>query len=378
IPVHNAYVIVQADHQARVRKIEVSHHAQMAVAATAAAAGTDIGAQEAQARALQSLGDVKLRASKPAPETEKMYFPTDAGLRLAYQVLVLTEDPMHDWRIFVDAETGAILEKQDILQNAPDGSGMVFDPNPVVTANNNMLRQPTATVAGGCPYNGSSLATVDAQRVTRTLKDLTLTGGVHTLSGPYANHVEITAPTETIPTEANANNFNYSSSDERLGAVNLYYHIDTIQRYIQSLGITTANNRQTNADPAVAGFSAYYSPGDKSLHMGISRPCHPDKAQEGDAIVHEYGHAIQDNQVPGWAVTNPITHRAETRAMGEGFGDTLACVHFATAGNGFQRETFEDWAYVENGAAGLRRVDGTKVYPTDWGGDEHGNGEIWS
>src|SRR5262249_43996024 len=78
----------------------------------------------------------------------------------------------------------------------------------------------------------------------------------------------------------------------------------------------------------------------------------------------------------GWGVTNPITHRAETRAMGEGFGDTLACVHFATAGNGFQRETFEDWAYVENGAAGLLRVDGTKVYPTGWGGHEHGNGVI--
>ena len=147
----------------------------------------------------------------------------------------------------------------------------------------------------------------------------------------------------------------------------------TIQRYIQSLGITTANNCQTNADPAVndLGYSAYYSPIDKSLHMGTSRPCHPDKSQEGDAIIHEYGHAIQDNQVPGWGVTNPVTGRDETGAMGEGFGDTLACVFFATFGNGFQRETFEDWAFVENGASGLRRVDGTKVYPTDWASEVH-------
>src|SRR5262249_43562171 len=34
--------------------------------------------------------------------------------------------------------------------------------------------------------------------------------------------------------------------------------------------------------------------------------------------------------------------------------------------------------YVENGAAGLRRVDGTKVYPTDWSGEVHNDGEIWS
>src|SRR5262249_32580208 len=260
-------------------------------------------------------GDVKLRGTKPDPV--KMYLPTDAGLKLSYKVLIPTQEPMHDWQIFVDANSGEILSKEDIIKHLPDGSGFVFDPNPVVTANNNTLRQPTATMAGGCAYAGSSAATIDAQRATRTLKDLTLASGVHTLSGPYAKIVDISAPTSTIPTEANANNFNYSSSDERLGAVNLYYHIDTIQRYIQSLGITTANNRQTNADPAVSGFSAYYSPIDKSLHMGVSRPCHPDKSQEGDAIIHEYGHAIQDNQVPGWGGTNPTTGRNETGAMGE-------------------------------------------------------------
>src|SRR5262249_29439715 len=160
--------------------------------------------------------------------------------------------------------------------------------------------QPTATIAAGCGYNGSSVATIDGQLQTQTLKDLTFSGGVYSLDGPYAKIVNISAPTSAIPTEATKTNFKYSSSDEKLGDVNLYYHIDTIQRYIQSLGILTANNRKTNADPAVTGFSAYYSSGDKSLHMGISRPCHPDKSQEGDAIIHEYGHAIQDNQVPGW------------------------------------------------------------------------------
>ena len=230
-------------------------------------------------------------------------------------MLILTQNPMHDWRFFVDAKTGEILEQEDIIKTLPDGTGYVFDPNPVVTANDNTYRQPTATVAGACGYAGSTVATIDAQRATRTLKDLKLSGGVYSLDGVYAKIVDISTPASTIPTETNANNFKYSSSDERLGAVNLYYHIDTIQRYIQSLGITTANNRQTQAAPAVSGFSAYYSPGDKSLHMGISRPCHPDKSQEGDAIIHEYGHAIQDNQVPGWGGINPTTLRDETGAM---------------------------------------------------------------
>src|SRR5262249_36395723 len=74
IPVHNAFVIVHVDHQDRVRKIEVTHQAQLP--AVDARGGQDIGAQAAREKALKSVGDVKLRATKPEPE--KMYFPTDA------------------------------------------------------------------------------------------------------------------------------------------------------------------------------------------------------------------------------------------------------------------------------------------------------------
>lgn len=374
VPVVDSTVVVQVDRVNRVKQLDLGHVRD--VLADISATAKKIAPKAASNKAVNSLGKHTLRQKMKDPE--QVYYPTPQGLRLAYLVLILTQEPMHDWRLIIDAHTGEILEKVDLIKELPDGTGYVFDPNPVVTANNNTYRQPTATVAGGCGYAGTALATIDAQRVTRTLKDLKLSGGVHSLDGPYAKIVNISSPASTIPTEATANNFKYSSSDERLGAVNLYYHIDTIQRYIQTLGITTANNRQTQADPAVNGFSAYYSPANKSLHMGISRPCHPDKSQEGDAIVHEYGHAIQDNQVPGWGGTNPTTLRQESGAMGEGFGDILACVFFANFGNQFQRETFEDWAYVENGAAGLRRVNGTKVYPTNWATEVHDDGEIWS
>jgi hypothetical protein len=93
-------------------------------------------------------------------------------------------------------------------------------------------------------------------------------------------------------------------------------------------------------------------------------------------MTHEYGHAIQNDQVPGWGVTNPSTGRAETRAMGEGFGDALATIFFSDHGGGFHREVFEQWCFADQG--GLRRVDGTKVYPTDWAFEEHDDGEIWS
>jgi hypothetical protein len=60
--------------------------------------------------------------------------------------------------------------------------------------------------------------------------------------------------------------------------------------------------------------------------------------------------------------------------MGEGYGDATACIFFA--GHIFLREVFEPWVFGDQG--GLRRVDGTKVYPTDWVDEVHADGEIWS
>ena len=126
----------------------------------------------------------------------------------------------------------------------------------------------------------------------------------------------------------------------------------------------------------MSGHGAYYARlGDKELHFGDSEDCRPDRGEDADAMVHEYGHAIQDDQVPGWGVQNPITGREESGAMGEGFGDVLACVYFAEKGGGFQRQVFEDWVFAPNG---LRTVDGTKVYPADWNSEVHDDGEIWS
>ena len=101
---------------------------------------------------------------------------------------------------------------------------------------------------------------------------------------------------------------------------------------------------------------AFYSPVDMGIHFGESGACRPDRGEEADAILHEYGHAIQDNQVPGWGVTNPITLKEETGAMGEGFGDILACVFFAEKGEDFKGKFLKIGYSAPNG---LRRVDGT-------------------
>ena len=128
-----------------------------------------------------------------------------------------------------DAYTGQILDKEDLIFTV-DGQGKVFDPNPVVTAKNNTYRDSTATVAT-CGFAGTDIATIDAQRVDRTLKDITLSGRYrHKLEGTHVRLRNFGAPNISPPEEVDKNNFKYSSGDDKFEAVTVYYHVDTIAK----------------------------------------------------------------------------------------------------------------------------------------------------
>jgi Zn-dependent metalloprotease len=103
-----------------------------------------------------------------------------------------------------------------------------------------------------------------------------------------------------------------------------------------------------------------------------------DDAEDAEVIVHEYGHSVQDSQVPGFG-TN-----LESGSIGEGFSDYLA-VAVSSWATGVPTKTPEacvaDWdsvSYTRTVPHCLRRLDGTKVYPADVRGEVHADGEIWS
>ena len=387
IPIIGTEIHVVLDRTSKIKQIDVEHITAENVLQPSGR--KKILTDDAVVKKVRSsLGVHTLRQKVNPPR--KVYLPTPEGLQLAYEVIILTREPLHDWYITANAYTGEILTQQDRIWKA-NGQGKVFDPNPVVTASNNTLRDPTA--AATCGFTASPQATVDNEQVTRTLTGLTLSAGKYKLEGPYVKLRDFGPPNTTPPEETNANAFTYASNNGGFEAVMIYYHIDTLQRYIQNtLGITNANNRQIEADAHDndGGGGGFYSPGDLGVHFGDSGPCQPDRAEDADCICHEYNHATMDNVVPGYGpmqyvtgvgwmgVPNPTTNRRESRAIGEGFSDALPCIYFAPD-HPFQREVFEDWAFVP---AGLRRVDETKHYPNvtpnDWMDDEHADGEIWS
>ncbi|MBI2877782.1 MAG: pre-peptidase C-terminal domain-containing protein [Candidatus Tectomicrobia bacterium] len=292
--------------------------------------------------------------------TVKVLYPTKGEPRLAWQVSFPSRDPLGDWRILVDASTGKILAARNRLQFV-EGRGRVFDPNPVAT-----LGDEGAFLTD---KDDSGDAVPDEAYSEIMLREIDPSG---LLKGPYVD----TGLTSDRVREPSLN-FVYKRNHPGFEEVMAYFHLDRYQRYIQeTLGFKEVNNRVQMVNARAGDFAnAYYSPMTQEIAFGLEGV---DFAEDADVILHEYGHSIQDNQVPGFGES------AEAGAMGEGFSDYIAASFLEKSS--FDETCLAEW--VSRGFSPpvncLRRVDGLredgikKHYPEDLVGEVHGDGEIWS
>jgi len=113
--------------------------------------------------------------------------------------------------------------------------------------------------------------------------------------------------------------FVYQRSDERFEQVSAYHGVDSAQAYLQFLGFTgtggvNAHSQVINVN-LFAEDNSFYDPNTDRISFGTGGV---DDAEDLDVVWHEYGHAMQDDQVPGFGTSN------QARALGEGFGDYMA------------------------------------------------------
>jgi len=285
---------------------------------------------------------------RAAPRADLVIFPADDGDHLAWLVQVPARTPLGDWLVFVDAYSGRVLLARNILKFAT-GQGMIFNPNPITTSGNTGLRD----------NDDRDTSELNGQRQSVDMRDL---NGSGFLIGPYVN----TWPTFPRAFQPSLS-FNYTRADDRFEEVMAYYHIDSTERYIRSLGFSDVMNRSIGAN-VHGGFTgnAYFSTMTGEVTFGEHSSMGPDFAEDADVIVHEYGHAVQDDIVEWWGLLY------DGGAMGEGFADYLAITKFEDIGPRAWRTLLGEWA------GGGRRVDSGKRYPNDLDGEVHADGEIWS
>ncbi|MCU1593207.1 MAG: Bacillolysin [Frankiales bacterium] len=234
-------------------------------------------------------------------------------------------------------------------------SATVFSPNPVAT-----LQDEGLTDQKDADY----AALQDAYR-TVTLTHLDGSGYLH---GDYASVDTGTGPLATAP-------FTYHRDDDRFEQVMAYYWATQAQLYLHELGFTNVNNEPQRMKINQYGVDNSYYNGDQKDDVLRFGKGGVDDAEDAEVILHEYGHAIQDSQVPGFGTSE------QAGAIGEGFGDYWAQAVSTRYAPTKDEPCIADWdsvSYTDGPVHCLRRTDGTKSYPTSLDGEVHDDGEIWS
>jgi Zn-dependent metalloprotease len=276
-----------------------------------------------------------------------------AGPRLVWEVSRARSDAT--WHAFVDAETGTLVGPPIDVNRYVTGTGRIFRDNAVVATRTPTLSD-QADAASAVPAGAYS---------TVALQGLTGSGR---LDGQFASSSgsrrRVTSATNTFSYNRSVNGFS-----ETMG----YYWIDFAQRYIQSLGFTNIVNRpQVFAVDRITDDNSFYAPATRQITFGTGGV---DDAEDAEVILHEYGHAIQDSQRPGFGGGQ------EAGAMGEGFGDYWAASVTAQVSGGYLDTCIAEWdavAWTSTVPHCMRRIDGSKHYPESLAGEVHDDGEIWS
>lgn len=353
IPVFGASVTVHFDSEGYIRVVTNDYVQEISLETVAPA----VTVQTAIEAAREHVG---LRALRQEEEesADLVVYPLVKPSRLAWHVVLPARVPLGTWEVFIDAQTGELINRPQDVNRYREGQGRVYGfVNAVVATQNNKLSD----------LRDSNTAVPSTSYRLVPLLDLSDSGY---LDGLY---VSTGGTPRARRAFSRTTQFLYWRADGQFEEVMAYYYIDYCQRYIQSLGFTTVNNRQQIVGVNTIGEdNSFYDPRTKRITFGSGGV---DDAEDAEVIWHEYGHAIQDDQVPGFGLSR------EAGAMGEGFGDYWAASLSAQLSLGFQDECVADWdavSYSDTDPPCLRRVDGKKHYPEDLIGQVHADGEIWS
>ncbi len=332
-----------------------------------------------QAATATTKGAASLRAPT---KTSLVIYGDGITPELAWHVIHYTDNPPQDLHTMVSAQSGKVMAQWNAIWGdpkpaprsgaapppspnrrpsplgvtvplttptaTPAGSALTYDPNPVQQTGDTALRDNA----------GQTTPALDAARVTLAINGLRdPIDGRYLLRGPA---VDMTAPGVTgctlayQPGQAREASriFNYTRNDDRFAEAVTYTAIDGVQAWFQSLGFTNVNNRSVPVNVhCFAADNSYYSDEDQALHFGDGGV---NDAEDGDIVIHEYGHAVQANQVPGWGPSSDT----EQRAMGEGFGDFLAAMYYVNQGSP---------TYLTGGRYCVGEWDATSYNPADSG-----------
>jgi len=280
-------------------------------------------------------------------------------------VLLASGRPRASYEVLVDAQSAAVVRVRDRLKH-DTGKAALFMPNPIVTHG-------SRDVLVDDDDADSTLLT--SLRTPVTLQRLRK--GTICLQGRF---VHATLPDGEVCAPG-ADFAGVTRADDQFEALMAYVHVDRTAAYLESLGLIT--RMLMRPLPVVANGSekddSDYDPAMRLITLGSGGV---DDGEDADTIVHEYGHALQDAQVPDFGESD------QGGAIGSGFGDYLqAATDAQRATSATFNPCMSEWDGMDFSEPApvqcVRRTDGdltaADVGPgTECDTESHCAGEVWS
>jgi hypothetical protein len=237
------------------------------------------------------------------------------GGTLVWRVVIPAARPLGDFEVLVDAATGEILARHNLLEHLQTGKATLYKVNPVVQH-------------GGAKGLWGDHHDRDTRLLRRLRRQVTIPNiedGQHCLRGRWVHALRGKKKKETC--KRNLRWSKVTRSDNRFEALMVYFQINRAQEYIQSLGFSDSrpspNGIVDRVQRAVANAfkpdNSYYSPATQLITFGSGGV---DDAEDGDVILHEYAHAMQDSESPGFGQSSGF----QAGALAEGSSDYWAAV----------------------------------------------------
>jgi hypothetical protein len=244
----------------------------------------------------------------------------DLGDILAWRVRIPSARPLGDFEVLVDAVSGEVLRKVNLLRDLRTGRARLFNPNPV--ARNGGARG----LGGDRQDRDTSLLTALRRSVSLPM----IKGGQSCLRGKWV--AAKLGPKARGVCRPSLRWTRVKRSADAFEALMVYHQITRAQQYIQDLGFSGSNGPREGINDrtqvAVANAfrddNSFYSPFTRRIKYGSGGV---DDAEDADVIVHEYAHAMQDDQAREFLVSSG----SEVGALQEGSADYWAAAMSARA-----------------------------------------------
>ncbi len=311
-----------------------------------------------------------------------IWFPMADALHLGWEVILTMPGYVEQYRTIVDAENGQILYCRQLVNSAL-ARGNVYR----VDGRNarEMLNFPLPLAEYGLPVPAglpagfpSPWVEQDSAAGNNVYAHLGASGP--TMRGRVQNDLLVFDPADP-------------NGDEQK-VLNIFYYNGYMHDYFYLLGFREAdgNFQQDNFgrggapsdrvdarahSGAVNGTANMATPIDGSspiMNMGLVTSTQRHTAFDSSVVFHEFTHGVT-NRLVGGRLNDHALEAAQSRGMGEGWSDYIAC----TINNS---QVVGDW--VVNRPGGIRAFPYNSDFPDNFGdlgtgryGEEHNIGEIW-